>query len=178
MGAVRRAQIVLLCEDKQQEVFVRRFLKPRTNHPIRAVSAPRGEGSGEQFVREQYPTELRALRAATVNAVLVVMIDGDAAGLAGRTGQLRESCVQFGIPPQRDGDRVVVLIPQRNIETWLAYLDGTTVDETTRYPRLERPGDCRRHVRALSELCERGELRAPAPPTLAAACEAYRNVLG
>lgn len=176
MGTVRRARIVLLCEDKQQEVFVRRFLKPRTNHPIRVVSAPPGEGSGEQFVREQYPRELRALRAATVNAVLVVMIDGDATGLTGRKRQLRESCAQFGIPPRRDGDRVVVLIPQRSIETWLAYLDGTTVDETTGYRRLERPRDCKRHVLALSEMCRHGELRAPAPPTLTAACEAYRDV--
>ena len=43
---MKPAQIIVLCEDKQQEVFVRRFLKPRTNHPIRVVSAPAGEGSG------------------------------------------------------------------------------------------------------------------------------------
>ena len=77
---MKPAQVIVLREDKQQEVFVRRFMKPRTNHPIRVLLAPDGEGAGEQFVREQYPRQLRALRAATVNAVLVVVIDADTAG--------------------------------------------------------------------------------------------------
>ena len=118
---MKPAQVIVLCEDKQ-EVFVRRFMKPRTNHPIRIVSAPVGEGAGEQFVREQYPRQLRALRAATVNVVLVVMIDGDTAGSVERMRQLDESCRLSGITPRTDADRVIVLVPERNIETWLAYL--------------------------------------------------------
>ena len=66
---MKPAQLIVLCEDEQQGVFVRRFLKPRTNHPIRTMWQPAGEGSGEQFVREEYPRQLRALRASTVNAV-------------------------------------------------------------------------------------------------------------
>ena len=31
---MKPAQVIVLCEDKQQRVFVRRFMKPRTNHPI------------------------------------------------------------------------------------------------------------------------------------------------
>ena len=89
---MKPARLIVLCEDKQQEVFVCRFLKPRTNHPIRIVSAPAGEGSGEQFVREQYPRELRALRAATVNAVLVVMLDADTTDPTKRLRQLDASC--------------------------------------------------------------------------------------
>jgi len=79
---MKPAQVIVLCEDKEHWVFVYRFLKRQTNHRVRRVSAPPGGGSGEQFVREQYPHQLRALRATHVNAVLVVMIDGDAAGLA------------------------------------------------------------------------------------------------
>lgn len=61
---MKRAQVIVLCEDKQHSVFAYRFLKRRTNHRIRVIAAPPGEGSGEQFVREQYPHQLRALRAA------------------------------------------------------------------------------------------------------------------
>ena len=173
---MKPAQVILLCEDKQQQVFVRRFMKPRTNHPIRVVSAPVGEGAGEQFVREQYPQQLRALRAATVNVVLVVMIDGDVAGSTERMRQLDESCRLSGIEPRTADDRVIVLVPQRNTETWLAYLGGATVDETTGYPKLDRPGDCKTHVRAPADMCTAGELRAPAPLSLFTACDEFRNV--
>lgn len=174
---MKPAQFIVLCEDKQQRVFVRRFLKPRTNHPIRIVSAPPAEGAAEQFVREQYPKELRALRAATVNAVLIVMIDGDpAAGPTERSRQLDTSCRQFDIPPRRSGEPVAVLVPKRNIETWLAYLDGTTVNETDNYPRLDPPSDCKTHVRTLADMCSRRRLRQPTPPSLVAACNEFRNL--
>ena len=175
---MKPAQVIVLCEDKQQEVFVRRFMKPRTNHPIRVVSAPVGEGAGEQFVREQYPQQLRASRAATVNVVLVVMIDGDTAGSVQRMRQLDESCRLSGIAPRTDADRVIVLVPERNIETWLAYLGGATVEETTDYPRLDRPSDCKTHVRVLTDMCDRSQLRQPAPQSLAAPGTAGCRVAG
>ena len=172
---MKPAQVIVLCEDKQQQVFVRRFMKPRTNHPIRVISAPAGGGAAEQFVREQYPQQLRALRAAAVNAVLVVMIDGDRRYSTERIRQLDESCRLLDVTPRTAMDRVIILVPKRNIETWLAYLNGATVDETTSYPKLEKPGQCKSHVRQLSDMCGRQELRAPAPPSLTAACVEYRN---
>jgi hypothetical protein len=136
-----------------------------------------GEGSGEQFVREQYPRELRALRAATVNAVLIVMIDGDpAAGPTERSAQLDASCRQFGIPPRNPRDRVALLVPKRNIETWLAYLSGATVNEADNYPRLDRPSDCKMHVQTLADMCGRRRLRQTAPPSLIAGCGEFRNL--
>ena len=173
---MKPAQVIVLCEDKQQQVFVRRFMKSKTNHPIRVISPPPGGGSGEQFIREQYPRQLRALRAATVNAVLIVMIDGDADGMAGRLRRLDESCRLSRITPRTDADRVVLLIPERNIETWLAYLNGNVVDAATNYPKLEKPGDCKEHVRALADMCAGRQLRQPAPQSLVAACGGYRSV--
>ena len=173
---MKPARLIVLCEDKQQQVFVRRFMKPRTNHPIRVISAPAGGGSGEQFVRERYPQELRALRAVPVNAVLVVMIDADTTDPTKRLRQLDASCRESGIPPRKTHDRVVLTVPRRNIETWLAYLAGATVNETDSYPRLNRPSDCKPHVRALADMCTTGELRVPAPPSLVAVCDEFRNL--
>ena len=65
MGAVsRRVQLVLLCEDKQQEAFARRFLKATgwETHAMRVEKAPVGRGAGEQFVRERFARELKAHR--------------------------------------------------------------------------------------------------------------------
>jgi hypothetical protein len=73
-----------------------------------------------------------------------------------------------------DAKRVAVFIPARNIETWLAYLDGQVVNENDAYPRLERERDCQHHVRRLYEMCQQGVLRQPAPQSLAAACVEYR----
>ncbi len=73
-------------------------------------------------------------------------------------------------------DKQQQVFVRRFIETWLTYLNGATVDETTSYPKLEKPGQCKSHVRQLSDMCGRQELRAPAPPSLTAACVEYRNV--
>jgi len=70
--------IVLLCEDKQTDSFVRRFLKHRNfkYRDIRTVSLSAGSGSGEQRVREQYPRQLKAIRQRK-QAYLIVVIDAD-----------------------------------------------------------------------------------------------------
>jgi hypothetical protein len=60
----RGVQWVLLCEDRQQEVFVRRFFKKAgwSTQRLRVEFAPPGRGSAVQFVRERFPKELSAYR--------------------------------------------------------------------------------------------------------------------
>ncbi len=173
---MRRAQVILLCEDKQQEVLIRRVLsKLRGKDLFRTVPMPCGRGSGEQFVRDNFPGELKAQRTKAVTSVLVVVIDGDNIGIEGRRRQLHESCAAADVDPPKRGDRVLIAIPTRNIETWLSYLGGEDVTETDIYQRLRRPGDCRPHVDALVEMCRTNQLRPPAPSSLEAACIDYRN---
>lgn len=174
----RSVQLVVLCEDKQHWAFVKRFLERRgwNARRIRLRAAPPGRGSGEQFVREHFPEELKGYRSSRnrVSRGLIVMLDGDAVGLTGRLRSLDESCRSSGVDPRRDDDRVAVFVPTWSIETWFAWLDGEPVDETRRgYPRLDRPRDCRRHVDELARMCDAGALREPAPPTLPAACAEY-----
>jgi hypothetical protein len=172
----RNVQLVILCEDTQHEAFVRRFLKKK-GWPIRRLRVEKGssgEGSAEQFVRERFPMEIEAYRQKRhqVKQALVVMVDGDNHGVAARLAQLDVACRSQQIDPRRPEDRVAVFVPTWRIETWLAYLDGQEVDETKRdYPRLARARNCQKHVNALAEMCDAGQLRAPAPPSLEAACE-------
>lgn len=173
----REAQIVLICEDSQHESFARRFLERAgwDRRKIRVVKAPGGRGSAEQFVRRTFPAELAALRRRQVDRSIAVLIDGDRLGPRERLAQLDEACVAADVPPRTKDDRAAVFVPKRQIETWLAYLGGETVDESRDdYPRLQRPRDCKSHVAVLATMCERSELRLPAPPSLEAACVEFQ----
>lgn len=125
--------MVLLCEDKQHRAFVTRLIhrlgwKPRD---LRIEQSPTGRGSAEHYVRNRFPRELQWLRSKGVERVyLIVMVDGDAAGVSKRKASLSAACHQLGVPPPGDADNVVICVPSWNIETWLAYLGGKTVDET------------------------------------------------
>ena len=171
----KSVQMVLVCEDRQHHVFVRRFLKTmgwRVDR-LRIESSPAGRGAGDQFVRSRYLKELKGLRDGVA---LLTMLDGDAVGLAGRLRQLKHAGDDARLAAP-DRNSVFAVVPTWNIETWLAYLDGDTVDEANpNYPRLERERQCQGHVDALAAMCRARKLREPAPTALVAACEEYHRL--
>jgi hypothetical protein len=177
----RNVNTVILCEDRQHETFARRFLaKLGTGYRVQRVEvSPKGRGSGEQFVRSRFAKELAHFRARRhrVEQSLIVIVDADRQGVSARIEQAESAAVESGQGRRQDGERVAIFVPARNIETWLAYLDGQTVNEGDAYPRLPRERDCQRHVERLHEMCRQGELREPAPPSLKAACEEFRSRL-
>ena len=178
---MRHARTVVLCEDLQQEVFVRRFLKTlgRGTRQLRVEKAPPGRGSAEQFVRKRYPTELAASRRPDTASLLIVMIDGDNKGVDARLRELRAACESEGIDPRRPSENVLILVPTWRIETWFAYLEGESVDENRQdYPRLEREAECKWHVKELVKMCQQRCLRTPSPASLIAACEEYARLPG
>ena len=80
----RASDIIVLCEDRLQEVFVRRFLKQGwgiKQPPIRPVPYPHGGsgGAGEKHVRDNYPNQLKAYRdrSAKAKTILIVVMDAD-----------------------------------------------------------------------------------------------------
>lgn len=168
--------VILLCEDMQTDVFVRRFLKKYRKFRFKSLGFPHGSGSGEQRVREQYPRELQAIRQIQ-RACLIVATDADVHSTEFRRAQLDAECDEKRIPRRKDDERVLVIVPRRNIETWLAYLAGGKVDEETRYPRLDRERDCVWHAEELFRMCQKKQrLREPAPPSLREACGEYRRL--
>ena len=174
----RSVRIVLLCEDSQHETFARRFLlRDGWNlRDLRIVRSPSGRGSAEQFVREHFPQELQAVRAKGGESVhLIVMIDGDDQGVAGRRASLDAACAERKMLPPGDADHVLICVPTRSIETWLAFLQGEKVDETRRgYPRLTRPRDCEPCVQTLVDMCRDQTPPVALPPSLEDTCTQYR----
>jgi hypothetical protein len=128
-------QAVVLCEDLQAQVFVRRVLLALgyDGHRIRVVPYPAdGRGSGEQHVRERYPSELaqHRRRAARTRAVLAVHTDADRFTVAARFAALADELREKGVPQRAAEEPVAILVPKWNIETWIHFfLDGPPVDE-------------------------------------------------
>jgi hypothetical protein len=163
---------IVLCEDLQGWVFVRRMLMGLgyESRDIRVVTYPAdGRGCGEQHVRESYPDELsrHRSRAARMQTVLAVHVDADRLTVQERHATLDGELQKRGVARRAPEEKVAVLVPKREIETWIHFfLDGVPVDEQPNYPKYSHESDTwpaaesfARHVRA-------GTAPAGAPPSL------------
>jgi hypothetical protein len=88
-------------------------------------------------VRTRYAPAVKAYRARAARAQtsLVVAIDADTEDVARRTRQLEDSLAAEELSSRSNTERIVHLIPKRNIETWILNLNGNPVDEETDFRR-------------------------------------------
>jgi hypothetical protein len=173
----RSASIVILCEDMQHYNFVRRFLILNGWDSRRIRVNISSGGSAEQFVREQFPIELRAYRSRKTyqKSMLFVVTDADTGGVVDRISEFKSICETNGIEFRAANEKVIFVIPKRNIETWLRYLDAGAFDEQTDYSNMVHGNDCIRLVKALDEMCRTHNLLPSPPPSLVTACEEYNR---
>lgn len=163
----RYSQIIILCEDRQHEVFIRHFLKKRHNitaRQIRVVISPQGRGAGEQYVRREYPIQVKVLRQKHhLSKALVTMIDADILTVSERLKQL--------LPLPIETEKIVRLVPKRNIETWIHYLNNEllSINEIDTYQKLDKESACKPGVEKLVNFCIIG-LPADCLPSLQVAC--------
>lgn len=133
----RIATIVILVEDTRQESLIRRFLQRlgHDNRNIRINRAPKGSGSGEQHVREQYASEVRALRqrVTRTRSVLIACIDADTRDVQDRRAQFSRALRDADEAERQDDEPVLNLVPRRNVETWILCLNNNSVDEISDY---------------------------------------------
>ncbi len=182
----RGVRVVILCEDDRHEQFARAFLreylgwskrKERRFVEVKNVSRS-ALGSAEKAVRQRYPDELRLYRIGCKKQSdlrLVVMIDGDKEGVKARLHSLDQSCKNKNVPMRNKSEKIAVLAPTWNIETWLAYLKGATADETRKnYPKSISSEDLQSRVEELVGMCRSNKLRQPAPPSLEATCKEFK----
>lgn len=149
----RIAEVVVLAEDLNQGNFARRYLI-RAGHDARKVAvrlAPPGKGSGEQYVREHYPIEVKYYRhrSSSRSAALLVTIDADVGAVADREAELAASLARGGEAPRQPADAISLLIPKRNIETWVLCLSNEVVDEVTDYKGRK---DIQQKIRPAAEI--------------------------
>ena len=180
----RIAVLVALCEDQRHRSFLNFYLEalgvgagnPRWN------VAPAGVGSAEQWVRDNYARELQAFRSAINRrrGALIVIIDSDQMEPGGRIRQMEVALRAANVEMPAPEEAVVLLIPKRNIETWIIALGAAiAVDERQDHRNDARTKDrrvIRDSARALYELTRPN---APLPesdlPSLIAGIEALRR---
>ncbi|RLC01426.1 MAG: hypothetical protein DRI57_31130 [Deltaproteobacteria bacterium] len=175
-------RVVILCEDRQQEVFARHFL---INCGIRkqriyAKVAPKGLGSGEQYVREEYPEEVGSYRRFCnhKNISLVVLIDADMNTVTDRLKKLEDELVNASLAKRQPDEKIAIFVPKRNIETWISYLQDQTqtIDEEKEYPKYKKESACKPFAEKLSANRNQA-LPENAPSSLKAACDELPRIL-
>lgn len=132
---------IVLCEDETHQLFVYRWLlaKGIKAHEIRNVSLPAGKKAGSQHVLSRYATEINEYRHRANHVAsrrLIVVLDGDVSGVATRMTQLDRQLADAHLTPRDAAERVCILIPCRNGETWVHFFHGHLVDETSDYKPL------------------------------------------
>lgn len=172
---------IILSEDLQLRCLIRRFLLKRgwQARQIREVALPAGGGAGVTWVKQKLPEELKAFRSRGFHAAtaLIVGCDADNETVEGRIQSLRDACDEAGVPFRQDGERIIFVIPKRNVETWLAYLRAEAINEVDAYRKYNHESDCREQVSALDVMCSRQRLVPdPPPPSLVLACSEFSRL--
>ncbi len=172
--------VVILCEDELHAFFARFFLRCKNWHSknLRVEKGPSGKGSGEQFVCENLPGELKKLRQFPDEArALIIVTDADNHSVEERTALLKAQCVKQNVEPWNDDEPVFLLIPRWEIQNWLAYLAGKSAGEENLagYGQGRSANDWRAEVKKLARMCEDGKLGGKPPESLNLACGEYRR---
>ena len=177
----RRVQIVILCEDRQQEVFARSFLKKRGFRGLFTANiCPAGSQSGEQYVRTHYPEEVKAYRQKRnqISIGLFVLIDADTGTLEARLNELASVLDEHEEENRGSNEAIAIFVPKRNIETWIHYLQGETVNEEAVYAKFKNnEAVCKTAVEDLADRCYSQSLPEDAPRSLQAACGELQRLL-
>ena len=132
------SMVIVLAEDNRHQQLVRRYLLRIGLEPHAMRFVLPSSGSGEQWVREQFPTEVAAYRKrnARVETKLIAVIDADSLTVRERLAQLDQKLRENRVGLIRmEAEQVARLIPQRNVETWILCLNAVVVDEETDYKR-------------------------------------------
>lgn len=118
----RYTKVVILCEDRQQEVFARHFLVNCgiNQRRIRVKHSPTGRGSAEQHVRQRYPVEVREYRRRRNQLYigLVVVIDADTRSVADRFNELENELIRISPPGRQPDERIGIFVPKQQFPLW------------------------------------------------------------
>ena len=151
MAKGNKPQVGILAEDNDLVSFCLKIVMKLGIQTIRKkinIEVVPPEGAGFTFVHRQYPKLVKRHRArATKTSVLFVIgIDSDKKTFAGRSNELDGKLESNDLPKRDDAEPIVLVIPKRNIETWVEYFTRAvetreSVDEETDYKRRHKKPD-------------------------------------
>lgn len=136
--------VIVLVEDQHHEMLVYKYLRRSglEPHDIRIRPYPIGQGSAEGWVLSRFAEETEEYRnrqASKGETALTVMIDADANTVESRWTQLDQALAKGGEKKISKHERIVRLVPKRNVETWILCLTSEReLDEDSNYKRERR----------------------------------------
>jgi hypothetical protein len=146
-------RVRILCEDRLSERFLRGLCKRFDLQVLDVAVAPSGHGAASNWVAKQYPkgVKLRRAQSHQRNLGLVVHVDGDNLGGAGRKALLGRQLQEQNLPPRGVEERIALLVPTWCIETWLLHLSGIAQPPETEKLKRDTDSDYQSALRALDD---------------------------
>ena len=177
----RGVRAILLGEDDEHLRFARYALLQLGFHKreVYPRPAPAGRGAGDQYVRGCYAAEVceHRRRASAQRVVLLVLIDADKNTVRHRHEQLTGVLSEAHLPARGNDEAIVVWIPKRHVETWIAYLAGHHVDETKPFKKVAATLDLRASAQRFATLIrDSDQRRQDTPPSMTDAFEESRRL--
>lgn len=172
-------RIVVLCEDKAQEYFARRILEVFGvgNREMDFRIKGKGTGAGDSAVIRAFPSELEywvSRKHHSKSNILIAIFDADVIGVDQKINLLRKELNDRALP---DENGVGIFVPARNIESWLHFFMGATVDEKLDYkknhPKIQ---NYLSEIKTFAQKCQTRQKIGNMPPSLAAACQEFEKI--
>lgn len=166
----------LLCEDSLHERFaitLMDLLKFRRK-PVKVFRPPQGRGAAVSWVIHQFPQVCAntTRQRPSERVALVVMVDGDNEGVAGRLPRLDEALRTAEQSVRKNEEPIVIFVPTWSIETWLLESDPSITEAVSLKSRL--PEVTREHLRRAAHRIRQLDPDEPLPSLRAASDELRR----
>jgi len=146
----RVCKIVLVCEGWRDSAFARGFLTA-TGIDSRSIEPKTNPGgSGHDWVKTQFALEVANLTRFAEGRGVLGLLDEDGHGPTAREREVADQLQARDLPPLAAHEGRCLLLPTRNIETWLYWLNAQrkdaplAVDEATDYKVDGPPAGARR----------------------------------
>jgi hypothetical protein len=141
----RVCKIILVCEGWRDSAFARGFLEAAGVDARTIDEKPNPGGSGHDWVKTQFAAEAANLARFAEGRGVLGLLDEDGQGVTVREREVADRLRERGLGAISARDGRCLLLPTRNLETWLYWLTAqrsgleVTVDEATDYKKAGPP---------------------------------------
>lgn len=171
------ASYIVITEDVAGARFVEQYLRARGvgNRDIHTTTAPPGQGSAKTWVTQRYASELRRHRrkASHTKKTLIICSDADQQAVGVRRGELEAAVHDAQLEPRAKGERVLLIVPKWEIETWAHHLltgQGAVEDKKVGWRSPESELKCHMAGKSMTEHRKPPSVLPPCcPPSMVAA---------
>lgn len=179
-------QIDVLAEDNSLVSFCLKIVMKlgiQTNRKKIFVEPVPRKDAGFTWVHRKYPQLIKRhrARATSTSVAFVVGIDSDKKTFAERASEFDKKLEVQGMPKRQDDEQIVLVIPKRNIETWVKYFTGPVddrknVDEDTDYKKVFKKPDFETTAKGFVEEFRQWKQQAETFNTLPALVETFKEL--